>query len=147
MTDDAGSVSIWAGNVSIGAGKVTDWAGSVSFPAGNVTDDPGNVSNGAGRVSANAGKVSNWVGNVSFHAGRVSINAGRVSDGQKTVKNTKQPGLSDRAFEGGQKETVLLVLGGFTRNPRTTLPPSAKRHLDFGHCLLRLPDANGQPTM
>jgi hypothetical protein len=22
-----------------------------------------------------------------------------------------------------------------------------KRHLDYGHCLLRLPDANGQPTM
>ncbi len=31
--------------------------------------------------------------------------------------------------------------------PTHYLAAADKRHLDFGHCLLRLPDANGQPTL
>jgi DNA-binding transcriptional ArsR family regulator len=31
--------------------------------------------------------------------------------------------------------------------PKVYIADASKRHLDFGHCLLRLPDANGQPTM
>jgi hypothetical protein len=31
--------------------------------------------------------------------------------------------------------------------PAAYVADAGKRHLDFGHCLLRLPDANGQPTM
>lgn len=31
--------------------------------------------------------------------------------------------------------------------PAAYIADGGKRHLDFGHCLLRLPDANGQPTL
>jgi hypothetical protein len=31
--------------------------------------------------------------------------------------------------------------------PAHYIAAADKRHLDFGHCLLRLPGENGQPTM
>jgi len=31
--------------------------------------------------------------------------------------------------------------------PAAYIADAGKRHLDFGHCLLRLPDENGLPTM
>jgi hypothetical protein len=31
--------------------------------------------------------------------------------------------------------------------PAAYIAAADKRHLDFGHGLLRLPDANGQPTL
>jgi len=31
--------------------------------------------------------------------------------------------------------------------PAAYIADAGKRHLDFGHCLLRLPDANGLPTL
>jgi len=31
--------------------------------------------------------------------------------------------------------------------PKQYIADASKRHLDFGHCLLRLPDANGLPMM
>lgn len=42
----------------------------------------------------------------------------------------------------------LVVLGQrLYRVPAAYVADAGKRHLDFGHCLLRLPDANGQPTL
>ena len=52
-----------------------------------------------------------------------------------------------------QHLTVLRGAGLVVLNRRLyQVPPACvadagKRHLDYGHCLLRLPDANGQPTL
>ena len=78
---------------------------------------------------------------------------GALSDGEaRMVKEIakiigQSPGLVS------QHLTVLRGAGLVVLNRRLyQVPPACvadagKRHLDFGHCLLRLPDANGQPTL
>ncbi len=78
---------------------------------------------------------------------------GALSDGEaRMVKEIakiigQSPGLVS------QHLTVLRGAGLVVLNRRLYQVPAAyvadagKRHLDYGHCLLRLPDANGQPTM
>ena len=78
---------------------------------------------------------------------------GALSDGQPRMVNeiAKITGLKPGAVS--KQMAILLGAGLVELNQRLYRVPAAyvadasKRHLDFGHCLLRLPDANGQPTM
>jgi DNA-binding transcriptional ArsR family regulator len=78
---------------------------------------------------------------------------GALSDGQPRMVNeiAEMTGLKPGAVS--KQMAVLLGVGLVVLSQRLYRVPAAyiadaeKRHLDFGHCLLRLPDANGQPTL
>jgi DNA-binding transcriptional ArsR family regulator len=77
---------------------------------------------------------------------------GALSDGQPRMVNeiAAMTGLKPGAVS--KQMSLLLRVGLVELNQRLYRVPAAyiadtgKRHLDFGHCLLRLPDAKGLPT-
>lgn len=78
---------------------------------------------------------------------------GALSDGQPRMVNeiAQMIGLTPEAVS---KQMAILRGAGLVvpnrrlyQVPRAYIADAGKRHLDFGHCLLRLPDANGLPTL
>ena len=76
-----------------------------------------------------------------------------LSDGQPRMVNeiAAMTGLKPAAVS---KQMAVLLGAGLVvlerrlyRVPAAYIADAGKRHLDFGHCLLRLPDENGQPTL
>lgn len=78
---------------------------------------------------------------------------GALSDGQPRMVNEIADMISRKPQAVSKQMAVLLRVGLVVLNRRLYQVPAHyiangdKRHLDFGHCLLRLPDENGQPTL
>ncbi len=78
---------------------------------------------------------------------------GALSDGQPRMVNEIAEITGMKPGAVSKPMAFLLGAGLVELNQRLYRVPAAyvadvsKRHLDFGHCLLRLPDANGQPTL
>ena len=78
---------------------------------------------------------------------------GALSDGQPRMVSEIAKIIGQKAGSVSKQLGVLRRAGLVVLNRRLYQVPAAyiadagKRHLDYGHCLLRLPDANGQPTM
>jgi predicted transcriptional regulator len=60
--------------------------------------------------------------------------------GRKPVSVSKQLGVLRRAG-------LVVVNRRLYQVPAQYIAAAEKRHLDFGHCLLRLPDEKGMPTL
>ena len=78
---------------------------------------------------------------------------GQLSDGEGRMVNelAKQIGYTPAAVS---KHLAMMMRAGVVvlnrrlyQIPARYVASREKRHVDFGHCLLRLPDANGQPTL
>ena len=78
---------------------------------------------------------------------------GALSDGEPRMVNEIAKIIGHKAGLVSKHLAVLRGAGLVVMNRRLYQVPAAyiadagKRHLDYGHCLLRLPDANGQPTL
>jgi len=78
---------------------------------------------------------------------------GALIDGQPRMVNEIAQIIGQKPGAVSKQLAVLRDAGLVVCNRRLYQLPAAyiaaadKRHLDFGHCLLRLPDANGQPTL
>ena len=78
---------------------------------------------------------------------------GALSDGEARMVNEiakivgQKPGLVSKHLAVLRGAGLVAVNRRLYQVPATYIAVAEKRHLDFGHCLLRLPDANGQPTL
>jgi DNA-binding transcriptional ArsR family regulator len=78
---------------------------------------------------------------------------GALSDGEARMVNEiakmigQKPGLVSKHLAVLRWAGLVVVNRRLYQVPAAYIADAGKRHLDFGHCLLRLPDANGQPTM
>jgi DNA-binding transcriptional ArsR family regulator len=78
---------------------------------------------------------------------------GQLSDGEGRMVNelAKQidstPGAVSKQLAVLQRAGLVVLNRRLYQVPARFIASREKRHLDFGHCLLRLPDANGQPMM
>ena len=77
---------------------------------------------------------------------------GALSDGQPRMVNEiakiigQSPGLVSKHLALLRGAGLVVVNRRLYQVPAAYIADAGKRHLDFGHCLLRLPDANGKPT-
>ncbi len=77
---------------------------------------------------------------------------GALSDGQPRMVNEiakmigHSPGLVSKHLAVLRSAGMVVLTRRLYQVPAAYIAAADKRHLDFGHCLLRLPDANGQPT-
>ena len=67
---------------------------------------------------------------------------GALSDGEARMVNEMSKHLAVLRGAG-----LVVVNRRLYQVPAAYIADAGKRHLDFGHCLLRLPDANGLPTL
>ena len=58
----------------------------------------------------------------------------------------QKPGLVSKHLATLRGTGLVVVNRRLYRVPVHYIADAGKRHLDFGHCRLRLPDANGKPT-
>jgi DNA-binding transcriptional ArsR family regulator len=78
---------------------------------------------------------------------------GALSDGEFRMVNEiaqmigQKPGLVSKHLAVLRGAGLVVVKRRLYQVPAAYIADAGKRHLDFGHCLLRLPDANGQPTL
>ena len=78
---------------------------------------------------------------------------GALSDGEPRMVNEiakiigQKPGLVSKHLAVLRGAGLVMVNRRLYCVPQAYIAAADKRHLDFGHCLLRLPDANGQPTL
>jgi DNA-binding transcriptional ArsR family regulator len=78
---------------------------------------------------------------------------GALSDGEaRMVKEIakiigQSPGLVSQHLTVLRGAGLVVLNRRLYQVPKQYVAAADKRHLDFGHCLLRLPDANGQPTL
>jgi DNA-binding transcriptional ArsR family regulator len=78
---------------------------------------------------------------------------GKMCDGQPRMVNEiakmigRPPGLVSKHLAMLRSAGLVVVNRRLYQVPAQYIAAPEKRHLDFGHCLLRLPDENGQPTM
>ncbi len=83
---------------------------------------------------------------------RASI-LGALSDGEPRMVNEiakiigQKPGLVSKHLAVLRGAGLVVLNRRLYQVPAACVADAGKRHLDYGHCLLRLPDANGQPTM
>jgi DNA-binding transcriptional ArsR family regulator len=83
---------------------------------------------------------------------RASI-LGALSDGEPRMVNEiakiigQKPGLVSKHLAVLRGAGLVVLNRRLYQVPAAYVADAGKRHLDFGHCLLRLPDANGQPTL
>ncbi len=78
---------------------------------------------------------------------------GALSDGQPRMVNEiakiigQKPGLVSKHLAVLRSAGLVVLNRRLYQVPAAYIAAADKRHLDFGHCLLRLPDANGQPAL
>jgi DNA-binding transcriptional ArsR family regulator len=78
---------------------------------------------------------------------------GALSDGEPRMVNEiakiigQKPGLVSKHLAVLRSAGLVVLNRRLYQVPSHHIADAGKRHLDFGHCLLRLPDANGQPTL
>jgi DNA-binding transcriptional ArsR family regulator len=78
---------------------------------------------------------------------------GALSDGEpRMVKEIakmigKSPTLVAQHLNWLRDVGLVVLNRRLQQVPKQYIADASKRHLDFGHCLLRLPDANGLPMM
>ena len=78
---------------------------------------------------------------------------GAMSDGQPRMiieiakMIGQKPGLVSKHMAVLRATGMVIVNRRLYQIPAQYIVAAEKRHLDFGHCLLRLPDENGQPTL
>jgi DNA-binding transcriptional ArsR family regulator len=78
---------------------------------------------------------------------------GALSDGEPRMVNEiakiigQKPGLVSKHLAVLRGAGLVVLNRRLYQVPAHYIAAADKRHLDFGHCLLRLPDANGQPTL
>ena len=78
---------------------------------------------------------------------------GALSDGQPRMVNEiakmigHSPGLVSKHLAVLRGAGMVVLNRRLYQVPAQFVAAADKRHLDYGHCLLRLPDANGQPTL
>jgi DNA-binding transcriptional ArsR family regulator len=78
---------------------------------------------------------------------------GALSDGTPRMVNEiakmigQKPGLVSKHLAVLRWAGMVAVNRRLYQVPAQYIAAAEKRHLDFGHCLLRLPDENGLPTM
>jgi DNA-binding transcriptional ArsR family regulator len=77
---------------------------------------------------------------------------GALSDGQPRMVNEiaqmvgQSPGLISKHLAVLRGAGMVILNRRLYQVPAHYVLAADKRHLDYGHCLLRLPDAHGQPT-
>jgi hypothetical protein len=87
------------------------------------------------------------------HFSRDSGILGALSDGEPRMVNEiakiigQKPGLVSKHLAVLRHAGLVVLNRRLYQVPAAYVADAGKRHLDYGHCLLRLPDANGQPTM
>jgi len=78
---------------------------------------------------------------------------GKLSDGEGRMVNEiarqigSTPGAVSKQLAVLRRAGVVVLNRRLYQLPARFIASREKRHLEFGHCLLRLPDENGQPTM
>ena len=78
---------------------------------------------------------------------------GALSGGEPRMVNEiakiigQKPGLVSKHLAVLRGAGLVVLTRRLYQVPAHYIAVADKRHLDFGHCLLHLPDANGQPTM
>ena len=78
---------------------------------------------------------------------------GALSDGEPRMVNEiakiigQKPGLVSKHLAVLRGAGMVAINRRLYHVPAHYIAAADKRHLDFGHCLLRRPDANGQPTL
>lgn len=78
---------------------------------------------------------------------------GAMSDGQPRMiieiakMIGQKPGLISKHMAVLRAAGMVMMKQRLYQIPAQYIAAVEKRHLDFGHCLLRLPDENGQPTL
>ena len=78
---------------------------------------------------------------------------GALSDGEARMVNEiakivgQKPGLVSKHLAVLRGAGLVVMNRRLYQVPAAYIAVAGKRHLDFGHCLLRLPDANGLPTL
>jgi DNA-binding transcriptional ArsR family regulator len=78
---------------------------------------------------------------------------GALSDGQPRMVNEiakmigQKPGLVSKHLAVLRSAGMVALNRRLYQVPAQYIAAAEKRHLDFGHCLLRLPDENGLPTL
>ncbi len=78
---------------------------------------------------------------------------GALSDGEPRMVNEiakmigQKPGLVSKHLAVLRGAGLVVLNRRLYQVPAAYIAAADKRHLDFGHCLLRLPGENGQPTL
>jgi DNA-binding transcriptional ArsR family regulator len=78
---------------------------------------------------------------------------GALSDGQPRMVNEiakmvgHSPGLVSKHLAVLRGAGMVVLNRRLYQVPAQYVVAADKRHLDYGHCLLRLPDENGRPTL
>jgi DNA-binding transcriptional ArsR family regulator len=78
---------------------------------------------------------------------------GALSDGQPRMVMEiakmigHKPGLVSKHLAVLRSAGMVTVKQRLYQVPAQYIAAAEKRHLDFGHCLLRLPDETGQPML
>jgi DNA-binding transcriptional ArsR family regulator len=78
---------------------------------------------------------------------------GALSDGEPRMVNEiakiigQKPGLVSKHLAVLRGAGLVVINRRLYQVPAHYIADAGKRHLDFGHCLLRLPDAQGNPTL
>ena len=77
----------------------------------------------------------------------ISFFAGVRLDGSNATIIGQKPGLVSKHLAVLRGAGLVVMNRRLYQVPAAYIAVAGKRHLDFGHCLLRLPDANGLPTL
>lgn len=78
---------------------------------------------------------------------------GALSDGQPRMVNEiakmigQSPGLVSKHLAVLRGAGMVVMSRRLYQVPAQYIAAADKRHLDYGHCLLRLPDEKGQPSL
>jgi DNA-binding transcriptional ArsR family regulator len=78
---------------------------------------------------------------------------GALCDGEPRMVNEiaqiigQNPGLVSKHLAVLRAAGLVVLNRRLYQVPAAYIAAAGKRHLDFGHCLLRLPDGQGVPTL